>query len=60
MSLNNNLEAIGTQAFYRSAIESVVVPPTVKKLEKGTFDACMHLRVAVLQKGLEEIGNSCF
>ena len=60
MSLNNNLEAIGTQAFYRCAIESVVVSPTVKKLEKEVFAACMCLRVAVLQEGLEEIGMGSF
>lgn len=66
--LNEGLEALGKSdraternyvgsVFAESALESIVVPSTVKTIQCATFIHCKSLRAVQLQEGLEEI---CF
>ena len=69
--LNEGLEVLGTDEYkengssYRgvfqwSAIESVTLPSTLKRVECNAFCECVNLKNVKLPKGLEYIGNRCF
>ena len=66
--LNEGLEVLGTDeriaidmgyygVFEKSAVEEVVLPSTLKRIEYSAFEDCGHLKDAVLPEGLEYIGN---
>ena len=46
--------------FTDSALESVKLPSTLKRIEYGAFEYCERLRKVQLPNGLEHIGDSCF
>ena len=69
--LNEGLETLGTDehpengnywygVFQGSALESVTLPSTLRKIKEFTFKNCKNLRSVVLPAGLECIGYSCF
>lgn len=67
--LNEGLEVLGTNeyknnngnwykgVFQGSAIESVTLPSTLKRIEYSTFCECVNLKNVKLPKGLEYIGK---
>lgn len=69
--LSEGLEVLGTDehtvtgdklygVFHESAVDNVVFPSTLKKIEYSAFEDCAHLRSVVLPAGLEYIGDSAF
>ena len=46
--------------FYKSALETVVLPSTLRRIEYGTFSTCGNLRSIVLPDRLEYLGVECF
>ena len=65
MRLNEGLEVLGTDegnggVFWGSAVESVILPPTLKRIERYTFHDCKNLKGIILADRLEFIGRSCF
>ena len=43
-----------------SAVESVILPATLKRIEYCAFQNCKHLRSIHLPEGLEYLGWNCF
>ena len=46
--------------FQESAVESVTLPSTLKRIEYGAFQDCKNLKHITLPNGLEKIGMRCF
>lgn len=46
--------------FDKSALESVELPSTLKRLGDYTFSGCKNLRNVMLPDGFESIGECCF
>lgn len=51
---------MGWSAFRESALESVSLPSTLKRVESNAFNECVHLRTVALSEGIESIGLVCF
>lgn len=71
MQLNEGLEKLGADVvingwdregnvFSYTAIESVRLPSTLKRIEAMTFSYCRNLRNVELLNGVEYIGKECF
>ena len=71
MKLNEGLEVLGTDeygddgkmysgVFKESAIESVELPSTLKRIEYNTFYNCKNLKNIKLPERLEYVGKKCF
>ena len=60
MQLNERLEKLGDSAFESSAIESIALPSTLKRIESMTFQRCEHLKRIDIPNGVEYIGMACF
>lgn len=71
MKLNEGLEKLGSRevingveyaggAFDCSAVESVRLPSTLKRVEDNTFWNCKHLKNVEIPTGVECLGNCCF
>ena len=69
--LNEGLEVLGTDdypiedgvwngVFYGSALESIVLPSTLKRIEYSTFVNCKNLTSIEFPEGLEFIGKAAF
>ena len=65
--LNEGLEVLGTDdsewpdgVFERSRVETVSLPSTLKRIERGSFKECLHLNSVQLPNRLEEIGLHVF
>ena len=68
MRLNEGLEKLGAKeviggnqceggVFARCAMESIVVPSTLKRIEASTFCSCTSLKRIEIQSGVERIGK---
>ena len=71
VQLNKGLERLGTReifygdeyegsVFACTAIESVRLPSTLKRIESWTFNYCRNLKHVELPRGVEYIGEECF
>jgi hypothetical protein len=60
-SLNDGLEVIEKDAFYRCyLLQGIVIPNTLKTIKARTFSYCMHMATITLGEGLDEIGDNAF
>ena len=57
--VNNGLEYEG-EVFYGTAIQSIRIPSTMKRLEAGTFADCENLKSVEIPHGVGYIGKNCF
>ena len=70
MRLNEGLEVLGTDeypggedwcgVFHGSALESVELPSTLRRIEYSAFAYCARLKHIRLPEGLEVIGKAAF
>ena len=60
MLLNEGLEKLGDRTFSGSAVESITLPSTLKRVEENTFGFCKNLKRIEIPKGVEYIGEFCF
>ena len=69
--LNDGLQTLGTrevvngrecegEVFLGSALESIRLPSTLKRIESMTFSCCENLRSIDILSGVECIGEKCF
>ena len=58
--LNDGLVVIWELAFNNCTLVRIDIPPSVRAIKKGAFEACSNLRTAILNNGLEEIGVEAF
>eukprot|EP00526_Cylindrotheca_closterium_P028855 CAMPEP_0113648916 /NCGR_PEP_ID=MMETSP0017_2-20120614/25974_1 /TAXON_ID=2856 /ORGANISM="Cylindrotheca closterium" /LENGTH=1210 /DNA_ID=CAMNT_0000561221 /DNA_START=228 /DNA_END=3860 /DNA_ORIENTATION=- /assembly_acc=CAM_ASM_000147 len=60
ITFNNSLQVIGIQAFQRCGFVKVVLPPSLKVIEKGAFSSCKSLIEADFSKvtSLERMGEN--
>ena len=57
VELLDGLEKIGTGSFYESGVESVIFPQSVKIVGACAFGYCACLKSALLNEGLEMLGE---
>ena len=71
MQLNEGLEKLGEEetingweyegaVFCASAIETIKLPSTLKRIEAETFSLCKNLKSIDIPNGVEYIGEECF
>ena len=71
VKLNEGLEKLGTRetadgeecegrVFANSGIESIRLPPSLSRIEAGTFYQCKDLRSVSVANGTEYIAKECF
>lgn len=60
IKLPKSLTAIGNQAFYCSALRTVVIPDSVVSIGDNAFVGCSELLHVTLGKGVETIGKEAF
>ena len=70
MQLNEGLEVLGTDdhpdgqnwcgVFQGSAVEGVLLPSTLKRIEYSAFENCKSLKRIALPAGLECVATKCF
>lgn len=56
------LRTIGYLSFYKTALEEVVIPASVRSIEPFAFNACKQLKKVVFEEGsrLRELKSDCF
>lgn len=59
VTLNDKLEYIGYESFYRNNLKSLVIPASVKNIESSAF-ADNQLTDITLQEGLQSLGSYSF
>ena len=60
ITLPENLEVIRTGAFMYSALESIVIPESVRELESYAFYSNYFLQEITLPRTMDSIGDQCF
>ena len=56
----SQLEMVGAYAFADTALESFAAPMSLRRIDAGAFANCRNLREAMLNEGLQYIGDSVF
>ena len=54
---DSQLERIGNNCFYGTGIEEFLAPQSLRGIGDGAFSDCKNLRRAVLNEGLEMLGE---
>ena len=57
---NQLVMAVGDKAFFYADLESIILPPSVKRIEEQGFFACTSLKSIVLPAEIEFIGEKAF
>ena len=71
VTLNEGIEVLGTNelttdnklfygVFEESALRSITLPKTLRKIEYKAFENCQNLKNITLPEGIENIGEWCF
>lgn len=60
MQLNEGLNEIRESAFDHCAIESILLPSKLKRIESWAFYKCDDLKCVEIPNGVESIGKECF
>lgn len=60
VTLGDKVENIGEYAFSNCAMESMVIPKNVKKIDKNAFEMCKKLKQVTIQNGVTSIGEYAF
>ncbi len=58
--LSNSLTEIPVKAFFKTALEKIVIPKSVTKIGDGAFSGCEKLAAVFLSEGVTEIGSDAF
>ena len=56
----SQLETVGAYAFADTALENFTAPISLRRIDAGAFVNCRNLREAMLNEGLQYIGDSAF
>ena len=60
LKLSNNLDNIGTEAFFGIGVEDLVIPGGTKTIGVGAFNKCNNLKNLIIENGVENIGVEAF
>ncbi len=60
ISIPYGVEVIGQHSFQNISVEVIVLPSSVKHIEKGAFQNCTQLRKIFLPSSIEIIGDEAF
>ena len=60
ITLPSNLQTIGERCFQASRLTELIIPDSVKKIEKYALSLCPDLKKVTLPEGLETISEACF
>ena len=60
VTIGNGVTHIGEGAFTGLSITSIVVPGSVKQIDRAAFSVCENLETVTIQDGVTSIGNSMF
>ena len=55
---DSRLERIGCRCFYKSKLEEIRMPCTLRQIDNGAFESCVRLQQVALNEGLTRIGKS--
>ena len=58
--MNERLERLGEKAFSGSAIRSIRLPPTLKRIETEMFSWCENLKSVEIPSGVKYVGKNFF
>ena len=56
----SRLETVGAYAFADITLENFTAPMSLRRIDAGAFVNCRNLREAMLNEGLQYIGDSAF
>ena len=56
VKISEGLETIGDEAFYRTAIKSIILPASLRTISWGAFRECGHLETVTFGEGSEALG----
>ena len=59
-AIPTNINEINDEAFYFSELKEIIIPGNVKKIGARAFSFSVHLKKAIIENGVEEIGESAF
>ena len=59
-NLTANVASIGSAAFMRTKLSSIIIPESVTTLESNTFSSCTDLTSITIPSTITTIGNSAF
>ena len=60
LTLSEGLESIGERSFQSTALQEVVIPGSVKRIEDTAFYNCRSLSKVTFQNGVDIIGEESF
>lgn len=60
VDIEQGTKAIGVSAFYRSSVQTVVIPDSVERIDEKAFYEANNLKTVRFGDGLKSIGNSAF
>lgn len=60
VTIGEGITAVGDSAFFKTAVEKIILPSTVIVVESDAFRECKQFRKVVLNDGLKAIAESAF
>lgn len=60
VDIEQGTKAIGVSAFYRSSVQTVVIPDSVERIDEKAFFEASKVKTVRFGNGLKSIGNSAF
>lgn len=60
VTINEGITAVGDSAFFKTAVEKIILPSTVIVVRSDAFRECRQLREVILNDGLKTIAESAF
>lgn len=60
VNLPESLEIIGYNSFYNTGIKSIVIPDSIKEIQRGAFRYCGNLETAIIGSGLIKMVSDAF
>lgn len=60
VTIDEGITAVGDSAFFKTAVEKIILPSTVIVVRSDAFRECRQLREVILNDGLKTIAESAF
>ncbi len=60
VEIKGSISKIGVRAFYKSSIENIDLPSSLREIKDNAFDSCEKLKNLILPEGVKTLGESAF
>lgn len=60
ITLPNSLTEMGERVFQETALKSITIPGSLKKISHSDFEACKSLEEVIIKNGVQSIGDTAF